>query len=122
RLPGDVVPEKQAVIELPPLPNTLPAVIQLLSGAAAAPDVERLSEVLAMDPVTSAWVLRNVNSAFYGLRHSVATIDRAVTLLGFEPVCNLVLLEVLSRSFSDVSAGPPRDVYEYLTKTSIAAA
>ncbi len=113
---------KRRLRNSPPMPETLPTVVQILSQSRAAPDVDRLRSVLERDPVTSAWVLRHINSAFYGLRQKVSSIERAVTYLGFEPVCNLVLMEVLKQTFSDVSSGRPHDVYEHLMTTSIAAA
>lgn len=120
--PGPQAAPEEVAVELPPLPATLPVVVELLAQARRNPDVDRLRATLEADPVTASWVLRRVNSAYYGLRQDVGSVDRAVTLLGLEPVCDLVLTEVLSRSFSDVESEPAHAVYEHLMRTSTGAA
>lgn len=114
-------PEKAKLdLELPPVPGTLPVVVSLLSNKSEYPNVDLLIDTLKRDPVTTALVLRSTNSAYYSIRQKASTIERAVTLLGFEPVCNLVLLSALKRTFSKVQRGETKSVYEHLMKTSIA--
>jgi len=50
-----------------------------------------LSDIISRDPALTAKVLKLANSAYYGLVREVATLDRAVTVLGFETVKNLAL-------------------------------
>ena len=50
-----------------------------------------LNRVIELDPVLMGQVLRLVNSAFYGRRHSVTTLPRAIIMLGVNTVKNLVL-------------------------------
>lgn len=78
--------------ELNQLP-TLPAVaVRLLalttSGSTSARDVVK---VLESDASLTAAVLRRVRRADLGVRGKVTTIERAVTLLGFNTIRNLVL-------------------------------
>ncbi len=120
--------EKQAIVQtetpeldLPPAPGSLAAIVEMVSDKASA-DLERLTGVLETDPVVASWVLHHVNSAFYSFRGNVSTVERAVTLLGFEPICNLVLSRVLTRAFSEFEQGKPGLVYQYINRTSVATA
>ncbi|MFQ5572197.1 MAG: HDOD domain-containing protein [Rhodothermales bacterium] len=107
--------------QLPPLPNTLAEILQILKGTPAA-DQKRLVTVIEKDPAIALYVLRQVNSAYYGLRRQVTQIQRAVTLLGPKRVCNLVLAIALKKSFPSMQNPTTRIVYEHIVKTSIATA
>lgn len=50
-----------------------------------------LAEVVKQDPLLSAEILRLANSPYYGLRRRVASVDRAVVVLGFNRVRAAVL-------------------------------
>ncbi len=50
-----------------------------------------LSAVIAKDPALTSKVLKLANSAYYGLVKQVNTLDRAVTVLGFNTIKNLAL-------------------------------
>ncbi|MEX0747994.1 MAG: HDOD domain-containing protein, partial [Rhodothermales bacterium] len=119
RVPGRV--HEQVNIELPALPDTLPRLLDLLNSEEAM-GAEALTGVLGSDPVVSAWVLRHVNSVFYSLRGKVATVERAVTLLGAEPVGNLVVAGLLAHSFGDLEHDLAREIHERILKTTLATA
>lgn len=104
-------------IELPPIPTTLIEVASLASSS-DSPDVEALTEALRKDTVVSQWLIRQVNSAYYGLRESIDTIERAVRYLGFQPVCNLVLTKVIGESFSGTDEPEGEKTQQYVLKTS----
>ena len=109
-------------IELPPLPGTLPQMIELISGGDDAVGTEEVTNILKADPVATSWVLGHVNSAFYSVRGQVSTVDRAVTLLGGEPICNLVVAGLLARTFDSGGSTEVRTVHEQIVKTSLATA
>ena len=67
-------------------------------------------------------MLRQVNSAYYGLRKQVSQINRAVTLLGSKRVCNLVLAAVLKQTFANIKGPTAQAVYQHILKTSLATA
>lgn len=114
--------EEQVAVQMPPAPTTVPAVAELMAGQEEGRDVERLREVLEHDPVTSAWVLRHVNTAFYSVRRRVTSVDHAIVMLGFDPVCQLVLAGALSRAVPDLADEHVRRVYRTILRTSLAAA
>lgn len=107
-------------LKLPALPTALAEVIQI--QRASTPDINRLVEIIEKDPALALYVLRQVNSAYYGLRKQVSQINRAVTLLGSKRVCNLVLAAALKQTFSNVRGPTAKAVYQHILKTSIATA
>ncbi|WP_263785193.1 response regulator [Salinibacter grassmerensis] len=108
-------------IELPPIPTTLTEVASLASSP-ESPDVEALTGALQKDAVVSQWLIRHINSAYYSMRESIDTVERAVRYLGFQPVCNLVLTKVIGESFSGTEGPEGERVQQYVMKTSVLAA
>lgn len=60
-----------------------------------------LGEIINTDPALSSKVLRLANSAYYGLAKEVTTIDRAVTVLGFNTIKSLALSASIYKIFKD---------------------
>ena len=60
--------------------------------------VDELSELLNNEPGLVVRVLRVANSSFYGVSRSVATIDRALMILGFDSVRSIAAAACLDRS------------------------
>lgn len=77
------------VKELPTLPDVVFRVNEVVNDpSTSATDLEK---VISQDQAIAAKVLRLVNSAFYGLPGRVDTLSRAIPLLGFSTVRNLVM-------------------------------
>jgi HD-like signal output (HDOD) protein len=72
---------------------TLSKVVVAIIDIAKKPDssLEELSAVIQNDPALTLSILKMVNSAFYGYRQKVDTIERAVLILGRDEIVNLVL-------------------------------
>jgi HD-like signal output (HDOD) protein len=72
---------------------TPPAVAMKVVNAAANPDcrVAEIASLLTQDPALSAKLLRTVNSSIYALPKPVASLERAVMVLGLNPLRSLVL-------------------------------
>jgi len=62
-----------------------------------------LGDVLMTDPGLSARLLRISNSAFFGLANEVGTISRAVQVIGFQHIHDLVVATSISKAFRGVS-------------------
>jgi HD-like signal output (HDOD) protein len=71
-----------------------PAIYWELTRAAATPDIglADLGKIVEKDPAMSAKVLQLVNSSYFGIAQTVASVPKAVTYLGLE------LLKVLAIS------------------------
>lgn len=74
---------------LPTLPNYVLDLNALLSSPSV--DLKKVAKVLRTDPSLSAQVLRLCNSALFGLRRRVLSIEQAAILLGTERLRTLVL-------------------------------
>ncbi len=122
RIPTEAAITETVKVDLPPLPHTLTRILDLVSAENGDEGPEQVSEILEADPVVSSWVLRHANSAFYSVRGNVTSVKRAVTLIGLEPVCNLVVAEVLRKTFSTVATDECRRVYDHVLRGAVAAA
>lgn len=73
---------------------TLPAVFRQLQEALADPETgaQQLGDIIEQDMAMTAKILKIVNSAFFGLRRSIASPQEAVTYLGIDTVKSLVLV------------------------------
>jgi HD-like signal output (HDOD) protein len=74
---------------LPTLPNYVLDLNALLSSASV--DLKKVGAVIRTDPSLSAQILRLCNSALFGLRRRVISIEQAAVLLGTERLRTLVL-------------------------------
>ena len=92
-----------ALGDLPSLPRTYEALTQAL----ADPDtsLQKVAKIIEQDVGISAKVLQLVNSAFFGIAHSMTNIQGAVSYLGINTLKNLVLSVEIFRAFK-----PKRDL------------
>ena len=58
-----------------------------------------LHDVIKNDPTLSVKILKVVNSAFYGLPGQVASVDRAIIILGLSAVKNIAIAASIARLF-----------------------
>jgi HD-like signal output (HDOD) protein/CheY-like chemotaxis protein len=86
-----------ALGDLPSLPRTYEALMQ----AVVDPDVtiQKVSRIIEQDVGISAKVLQLVNSAFFGISHTMTNIQGAVSYLGINTLKNLVLSVEIFRAF-----------------------
>ncbi len=73
--------------ELPPLPLVVRKLIQITDDDRS--NAEDVQQVLSGDQALAGKILKLVNSSFYGMSGEIATISRAVVVLGFAAIRNL---------------------------------
>ena len=83
--------ELETDVDFPPLPRTVAEVSHLVSKEEGEPDTQKLASLVNSDPVIAATVLQRINSAYYGMRRRITNVRKAVMLLGFLDVANVVL-------------------------------
>lgn len=93
---------------LPHIPEIVRELIQSFNQK--DPDLLRIADKIAKDPVLSAKLLRLANSARYGCSRQIATVRDAAVRLGTDTVRNLVLASALVES---VDAVPGIDLKHY---------
>lgn len=79
--------------DLPALSPTVTKVLQIVNNPDAS--ANDLIQVIKLDPVLTAKVLRLINSPFFGMSN-VTSIGRALVAVGFNTVKNLVLSSALA--------------------------
>src|SRR3954471_1140943 len=80
----------QQLEELPTLPAVAVRVLQL-TGEDSTSSTNDVVRVISSDPALSARILALTFRADRGIRDDIKSIDRAVSLLGFDAVRNAVL-------------------------------
>jgi HD-like signal output (HDOD) protein len=65
------------------------------------PDLGAIARLIAQDPGLSGALLKIVNSAHYGLSNKIASIQRAVNLLGSRSIINLINAQSIKGEMSD---------------------
>jgi putative nucleotidyltransferase with HDIG domain len=75
--------------ELPPIPQVAQKALELIRNPDSS--ISDLARVLAMDEAMASLVLRWANSAYYGLKYPVSTVQQAVAYLGQRTLHSLIL-------------------------------
>jgi len=94
----DVARKLLAVEDLPTLPVVMTQLLDAVENDAS--NADDLTAILEKDLAISSRVLRLANSAFYGLRHKVDSLRRAVIVIGFDAVRMLALATSVFDAFS----------------------
>ena len=74
---------------LPGFSMTVAKVISLSNDMRASP--KDLIHAISLDPVLTAEALRLINSAYFGMKQQVASLNRAVVLLGVNTIKNVAI-------------------------------
>ncbi len=65
------------------------------------PDLGAIARLIAQDPGLSGALLKIVNSPYYGLTNKIASIERAVNLLGSASIINLINAQSIKGEMTD---------------------
>ena len=93
-----------ALRDLPSLPRTYNALTEGLSDPDTS--LQKLARIVEQDVGISAKILQLVNSAFFGIAHSITNIEHAVIYLGINTIRSLVLSLEIFRVFEPQTALP----------------
>jgi HD-like signal output (HDOD) protein len=87
---------------------------QQLLALLCDPDVNagQVADALSREPALALRVLRVANSAFYGASRNIATVERAVALLGQDSVRGIAAAACLDRTVRLADAAAPLDLDE----------
>jgi len=86
-----------AIGDIATLPEVTIKIIEIVEDPKST--ARDLHAVIKNDPALSVKVLKVVNSAFYGLPGQVASVDRAIILLGLSAVKNIAIAASIARLF-----------------------
>lgn len=102
-------------VSFPTLPSTMVEVEKVI--ASGRTDPEPLVDIVKRDPSTSVNVLRRANSAYYGLRHEVESVEHAVRLLGFIEVTSIAMIEGANKMQKQFTVRP--DLISHIMHASV---
>lgn len=88
---------KNQMESLPALPATVTAVMAVTADPESS--ANDLMQVILKDQTMCSTILKVANSAFFGIPRGVSTIERAVVVLGYGEIRNIVIGKALFSSF-----------------------
>lgn len=93
----DILEELKTKSKLPPLPKVISHLMILLSSPTAS--LEDISAIIALDPATGGRILRLANSVSFGFFEKTASIEDAISRIGFQSTCDIVVAMALINTF-----------------------
>lgn len=103
--PADMRTKINRIKALPPLPGIAYRIMKLASDPLA--DASKLTELIELDPLLTAQVIRWASSSFYGYRGRITLVkDAIIRILGFDFVLNLALGLAALDSLRSPKKGP----------------
>ena len=85
--------------KMPSLPEIYLELVEELKEE--SPSLPAISRLVSQDVAMTAKILQLVNSAFFGIRRRITTVDMAVNYLGLENISSLVLAANVFGQFQD---------------------
>lgn len=107
---------------IPPLPSSLAQILSIVSNNAQEQSTRSLTKAVASDPALSVYVLRRVNSPYYGVSRHVESVAKAVRLLGGKAVCEITLEAGLRQVFPYMKTAAAQNIYHLVMEGSIMTA
>ena len=105
---------------------TLPEVTARIISTVEDPksNAAQLHKIVAHDPALVTRILKVVNSAFYGLPGQIASIERAIVLLGLNAVKNIAVAASIGQLFRGAKlcdGFTPRDLWTHCVAVGVTA-
>ncbi len=104
----------KGVKDLPTLPTVYSALCDVIANPRST--AEDVAKVISADQASTVKVLRITNSAFFGFRGRIENISRAVVVLGFDEIRNIILASSVINLFDKgraVERFRPRDFWAH---------
>jgi HD-like signal output (HDOD) protein len=121
-LPPELQQALAGLVEISSLPEITTRIVQVVEDPRAT--AHDMHDIIRGDPALAAKILRVVNSAFYGLPSQVASLERAILLLGVSAVKNIALAASLSRLFNVAAISEhfaARDLWRHCVAVGVCA-
>ncbi len=102
------------------LPQVTLKIIELVEDPSST--AHDLHEVISNDPALCSRILKVVNSSFYGLPGQIASINRAIVMLGLNAVKNIAIAASLAKLFRGGELTPvfgAKDLWEHSNAVAI---
>jgi HD-like signal output (HDOD) protein len=119
KTPLEIVRSVSAIATLPEVTNRIIATVEDPRSSAS-----QLNRIVSHDPALVTRILKVVNSAFYGLSGQVASIERAIVLLGLNAVKNIAVAASLGQLFRGAKLGrkfTAKDIWTHCLAVGVTA-
>lgn len=121
-LPPKLAEAVAKITDINSLPEITTKIVQVVEDPRAT--AREMHDIVRTDPALTAKILKVVNSAFYGLPSQIASLDRAILLLGLSAVKNIALAASLARLFKADAISEQfaaRDLWRHCIAVAVAA-
>ncbi len=102
--------------DIPPMPNVMVKALSVIKNPATG--IAELSKIMQVDQAIMAKTLSLVNSAFYGFRQQITSIQKALVILGMMKAKNIIMSLALKPM---MTANGSRELWEHSIKCAVAA-
>ena len=102
--------------DIPPMPNVMVKALGVIKNPATG--IAELAKIMQVDQAISAKTLSLVNSAFYGFRQQITSINKALVVLGMMKAKNIIMSLALKQM---MTAQGSRELWEHSIKCAVAA-
>ncbi|MDX2130841.1 MAG: HDOD domain-containing protein [Planctomycetota bacterium] len=102
------------------LPEITVKVVELVENPKST--AQDLHKVISADPALCSRILKVVNSSFYGLPGQIASINRAIVMLGLNAVKNIAIAASLAKLFRGGDLSPTFSARDLWTHCNVTAA
>ena len=96
---AELIDTLNQIENLPTLPVVAQQILKLIASQNSS--MSQVAYIITRDQAIAARVIRLTNSAFYGLRSKITSIQHAIVILGLNTVKNLVLGVSVVKTFED---------------------
>ena len=102
--------------DIPPMPNVMVKALSVIKNPATG--IAELARIMQIDQAISTKTLSLVNSAFYGFRQQITSIQKALVVLGMMKAKNIIMSLALKQM---MTAQGSRELWEHSIKCAVAA-
>ena len=121
-LPPHLQKATSRLTEISSLPEITTKIVQIVEDPRAT--AADMHDIVKNDPALATKILKVVNSAFYGLPSQIASLDRAIIMLGLSAVKNIALAASLAQMFKGDPISDrftPQDLWRHCISVGVCA-
>lgn len=94
---SSIVKRLETLEDIPIIPETLNRILNEIENDKSS--AKELGEIIREDPVLTAQLLKIANSPYYGRARQISSVSKAIVLIGFKEVRNIVIGLSLTSAF-----------------------
>ncbi len=115
--PDKIDPQKlvEEYKDIPPMPNVMVKALSVIKNPTTG--IAELAKIMQVDQSIATKTLSLVNSAFYGFRQQITSINKALVILGMMKAKNIIMSLALKQM---MTAQGSRDLWEHSIRCAVA--